>query len=67
MVVWAPSTNKNQTQDDQTDDDNHFDGAQPKFEFAEKPDPKIVDQDNSYEEDRDESSRIDLRPRYPIL
>jgi sugar phosphate isomerase/epimerase len=67
VVIWTPSTHKNQTQENQANDDNHFDGRQPELEFAKEFDAKVVDENDRDKEYRDEGPGVDLSARNPIL
>jgi hypothetical protein len=58
MAAGSASTCKDQTQEDEPQDDNHFDTGQVEFKFSEELDTKVVDEDNS-DQDGYESSWVD--------
>ena len=67
MVIWSSSAHKNQTQENQANDDNHFDGRQPELKFAKEFDTEVVDENNRHKEYGNESSGIDSGAGDPVL
>ena len=67
MGIRSTSTRKDQTQENESQDNNHFDARQVEFKFPKEFDTKIVDEDNSDQEYSYKSSWIDPFSRYPVL
>ena len=67
LVIWSSTAYKNQTQENQAKDDDHFYGGQPELKFTKEFDTEVVDENDRNKEYRDERSRIDPSTRDPVL
>ena len=61
VVIGAAAQHQNEGEQNQTDNDDHFEGGQPELKFTEEPDTKVVDGDNQHQEDCDPHACIDSR------
>lgn len=59
VVIGAAAQHQNEGEQDQTDNDDHFEGGQPELEFTKEPDTKVVDGDYQHQEDGDPHACID--------
>ena len=67
VMVGATTKGEHQTENDQTANNDNFQGREPELEFTKPPDTEVVNGNNDDEENGDKNAWIDFAARNPVL